>query len=233
MVSVVVAVAAALLALKFNLVFGALLALLRAQQHRDDPRRAGRGRAQHQHPGECSTRRHPTTRRTSRRTRLAAVVQLCAQSRRPGPRQVAGPSSSWLPARTLTRQSPPPACCSPCTGCTGTGPRPVTWWRGSRGCTPATCCSPRHSPSGPAPRGRRRDRPGLAGPHRAGPGRRARRAGDHRVQHGMRLGRCRRARPRSGSLPAGRRAGVRRPDSSRQRRRRRCGRCPATTRPVS
>ena len=44
--------------------------------------------------------------------------------------------------------------------------------------------------------GERRDRPGLAGPHRAGPGRRRRGAGDHRLQHGVRLGRGRRARPR-------------------------------------
>ena len=66
----------------------------------------------------------------------------------------------------------------------------------------------------------RRDRPGLARPpaRRRGPGRPA---GPDRLQHRLRVGRRRRARPRPRRVPAGRRARLRRPHHGRQRRRHR------------
>src|SRR6476619_1788838 len=110
-----------------------------------------------------------TTPRTLRRT--PACSHWSGRRSRPSARtrRVAGPSSSWPPARAPTRPSPPPACCSPCTGCTRTGLRPGTWWRGSRGCRPTSCCTRRPSPSGPAPSGRapRSARPGWTAPGRS------------------------------------------------------------------
>ena len=171
-VSVVVAVAAGLVALAAQLrVRRAVCALPGAQQRRDDPHARepkARSTSTPRSSGCCGAGAR-TTPRTSRRTR--ACSRWSARRSRPSARtrRAAGPSSSWPPAPTPTTPSPPPACCSPCTGCTRTGRRPGTWWRGSRGCRPTSCCTRRPSPSGPVPSGRapRSARPGWTAPGRS------------------------------------------------------------------